>query len=654
MLSLDSTTLAQYAAASTYDARAQAIMSALPDVVEVKVYNAGALVGSGTMSTPWATIAGPVITVGSIASFIVQTTGTPNPSTWYLRFESGTKWLRGTFGLTGSGADFTWSRPIWKAGQRGKIGAVTIYTPRFDVRFASFSLTEGADTAALAATAPVANEWDTIPNQSLTIGAPFTLVLADYDPPNTGLYGVNAGGDALPDGLSLDTSTGVISGTPTTAQTKNVAFDATASAEADWIARSTGTGVVWAHDFRNEAEYTNFLRGQSDPFCATLGATPFGNSQAIQGLGVGTVLTENVPAASARYESQTWSVNSAASFPDPSTVGAYNVCVGTPDGRYSPQVLEIVRVTAVNYGNNQITVQRGQEGSGSNYWTSNYVAGTDTVGVGHRGQWRKPFGAFPAGQNGLATADRGIVTGLVPQRDWTGYGDSANNWAFRTAYYGHESYHSGSVFDGDEFWLQFRAKINLARFQNGPSSKFWYLQVVDGSVDQQFFGHIRQRGAYDINRWPEPVSWPYSSGGSHVIVAHEWGPAITNSSYQENGLYGTTCIPAGGYCWLYPPDTWVTWLMHVIPGRSGVAETTYELFAAVQGETEYTTIMSVPDVEVNYDSGFGGVAGFNSFWPQNYANDYAGSGAGAPAQTNTLVEYTQIILSQSWIAPPTV
>ena len=254
MLSLDSTTLAQYAAASTYDARAQAIMSALPDVVEVKVYNAGALVGSGTMSTPWATIAGPVITVGSIASFIVQTTGTPDPASWYLRFESGTKWLRGTFGFAGSGADFTWSRPVWKAGQRGKIASVSIQTPRFDVRLASFAPTEGADTAALAATAPAG--WSTIPNQSLTVGVAYSLALADYDPPDTGTYAVNAGGDTLPAGLTLNADTGVISGTPTTAQTKNVAFDATPTAEADWIARSTASGVLRAIRFDTSTEVT--------------------------------------------------------------------------------------------------------------------------------------------------------------------------------------------------------------------------------------------------------------------------------------------------------------------------------------------------------------------------------------------------------------
>lgn len=256
MLSLDSATLAQYAAASTYDARAQAIVAALPNIVEIKVYNAGALVGSGTMTAPWATVVGPVITIGEISSFTVLTTGTPNPSTWYLRFESGTKWLRGSFGFSGSGADFTWSRPVWKAGQKGKFGTGTIQTPRFDVRLASFALTESADTAALAATAPAG--WDTIPNQSLTVGVAYSLALADYDPPDTGSYAVNAGGDDLPDGLSLDADTGVISGTPTTAQTKNVAFDATPSAEADWQARISTAGVVWFHDFRTDDEVNAF------------------------------------------------------------------------------------------------------------------------------------------------------------------------------------------------------------------------------------------------------------------------------------------------------------------------------------------------------------------------------------------------------------
>jgi hypothetical protein len=60
----------------------------------------------------------------------------------------------------------------------------------------------------------------TVPNQSATVGSPFSLALASYftgtETPFT--YSVQSG--TLPDGLSLNTSTGEITGTPTTVETQ--------------------------------------------------------------------------------------------------------------------------------------------------------------------------------------------------------------------------------------------------------------------------------------------------------------------------------------------------------------------------------------------------------------------------------------------------
>ena len=124
-LTLDTATLAAYTAASTADARAQAVIDALSGTVYVRVYNgAGTLMGEGTMAAPWATRSGSVITVGEVATFGVLVTGTPDASGWYLRFEDGSgHWVRGPFG---PGGNFTWSAPAWTAGQGGQIGTVTL------------------------------------------------------------------------------------------------------------------------------------------------------------------------------------------------------------------------------------------------------------------------------------------------------------------------------------------------------------------------------------------------------------------------------------------------------------------------------------------------------------------------------------------------
>lgn len=123
---LDSTTLTEYLAAQTADTRAQAALDALTGTVSVKVYNGSdAVMGTGTMTAPWAVRTAGALTIGEVTSFAATVSGTPDAS-WYLRFEAGGRWVRGSFGLAGSGAAFTWSLPSWTAGKNGRIGVVII------------------------------------------------------------------------------------------------------------------------------------------------------------------------------------------------------------------------------------------------------------------------------------------------------------------------------------------------------------------------------------------------------------------------------------------------------------------------------------------------------------------------------------------------
>lgn len=126
---IDAATLAEYLAASGSSNRAQAVLDALDDPVTVRVYDgAGNIKGQGTMQTPWATRSGAVLTLAELTGFEVTSSGTPDAG-WYLRFESGTRWVRGSFGLVGSGAACTWSLPTWQVGQFGTLGTVTIGAP---------------------------------------------------------------------------------------------------------------------------------------------------------------------------------------------------------------------------------------------------------------------------------------------------------------------------------------------------------------------------------------------------------------------------------------------------------------------------------------------------------------------------------------------
>lgn len=128
MLDLDTTTKQEFYAGVTATARAQAVLTALADPVTVTVYDGtGASVGSGTMSSPWATINQNILSLGSLSSFSVTANGTPDAATWTIKFSSGSRWAEGSFGLTGSGADFVWSMPTWEIGQNGQFGTSTAY-----------------------------------------------------------------------------------------------------------------------------------------------------------------------------------------------------------------------------------------------------------------------------------------------------------------------------------------------------------------------------------------------------------------------------------------------------------------------------------------------------------------------------------------------
>jgi hypothetical protein len=123
---LDATTAAEYAAEVNAADRARVIVDALADPVTVNVYNASsAVVGTGEMTSPWATVSGYAVVPGTLGSFFVTTSDAPNDD-WRLKFESGSRAVSLTFGVADSGAEAIWSEASFSVGTRAGISSSSI------------------------------------------------------------------------------------------------------------------------------------------------------------------------------------------------------------------------------------------------------------------------------------------------------------------------------------------------------------------------------------------------------------------------------------------------------------------------------------------------------------------------------------------------
>jgi hypothetical protein len=125
---LDTTTKGEYDALTLASARASLVVSALSGTVVVEVYDGlDVLRASGTMQSPWATASGATVTVGEVTGLgLLVTSGGAPTAEWYCQFRSGSRFVRGTFGVQGSGRDFVWSLASFQTGSRGTLGTVVM------------------------------------------------------------------------------------------------------------------------------------------------------------------------------------------------------------------------------------------------------------------------------------------------------------------------------------------------------------------------------------------------------------------------------------------------------------------------------------------------------------------------------------------------
>lgn len=463
-------------------------------------------------------------------------------------------------------------------------------------------------------------------------------------------------------------------------------------AEADWLARSTGPGVVWAHDFRHAAEVDQFR------YQGGIGNVPDisksdGNCRRItsDGLTGGACLEINIPGNTlVKVVAATASnpIHFATDAPHGLSVGdrvrfvgltggfsALNDTSGGGGGTIVTQVISAIP-TATSF-------EVAKDGSG---YLAYAGGGTcSTVKVASSG-WHRPFSAIGAGKNGLPEGDIGGVRGEHPLRDWTAATASNTDWRWRRDYYGHADYHKqyptwsqiggameSDIWRGTDFWIQFRVKIAASRWTPGnPDGKLVFIETSAAQALQQIIIRSENTNA----REGYPTQFPTKhfkayTGGSYSKELEKSRSGVgtllqPGGEYEDPTNPDRTCrfySPAGSgrvsnYCWRWPMEEWVTVLVHVTPGHHypgwggagnwpNNGDTGVQMWVARQSELAngYVKVLDVADFPFNYDSGGLHPPAWNLLKLSGYMNN-------VPAPVGWTHRFDQVILSQQFIPCP--
>lgn len=181
----DPQTAAAYIAAETPQAKAEAVRDSLGDGTLTVTVTAGETTHfSGTMSGPLVASDGVLSKMGA-PSGTISTTGTPNASTWRLRIANASgRWMEDSFG---PGGRFTWSRESMTAGE---------------VLTLKLAISPRGDT-------PPELAWVGLPSP-IPINLDDTFDLSAYVEGGVPPYSYAVTSGSLPDGVSLDTDTGIL------------------------------------------------------------------------------------------------------------------------------------------------------------------------------------------------------------------------------------------------------------------------------------------------------------------------------------------------------------------------------------------------------------------------------------------------------------
>lgn len=391
------------------------------------------------------------------------------------------------------------------------------------------------------------------------------------------------------------------------------------SAAADWQARSTGPGVVWAEDFRNANAFNKFLiRAWDRPNDLTIDT-----NDGILGQGALHIHCEagsNVrskwmrpmcafPAGSGTW---TWTGGYGSIAPQPWTTPAdigytRGMSTGNPDG-----------------------LQYTQPGSLDNSYWHLYRYGLH----GHSDYWN----------------DTRFDPNTTPW-EWAKPGGKTSA----------------------EFWVQYRAKLSPSFFEvdtftGGARTKHAWIDLAGASY-HEIISVLPGEAIIDDGGTQRTKRHLFLYTNRNGVDLATMKPGETYIA--PGSAWANTCTRGSGpnTCWEAPIGEWYTMLFHVIPGRHNpqmplntfypenyydacpYKDTTVEVWAHRKGESGYTQLFSMSDIPMafasNYESGTNGPKGYNVITFDGYA-----SSANQISTRAWDTWYDQIIFSHEFIPCP--
>jgi hypothetical protein len=356
----------------------------------------------------------------------------------------------------------------------------------------------------------------------------------------------------------------------------NVSCVSPADVESDWLARSKGPGVVWAHDFQHQEELTNFLKIGADltpdhpgglmPQRVPAGV---GGGYCLKFTNFGSTLSKSILPTDTQIE-----LVDAADFPDPQN-GRYPYRVVLQiDRTVDKQSNRRENVSVIAKNGRVLTVERATTKSKE---AMPWSAGT-AIGWDCEGQWARPMSAFKAGSNGLPYDDP-ASGGTMVRRTYTVKSGDAQGvlWNFREGYWGHKDYHAkyptwlgkDKPWNGDNFYIQFRVKIDRQRFtpDNDAGGKLFFLHATGGGTTQ-LIGKMFAKGPDNKLSTEFGMFTNYGNGPSGQSLLREPQGGGRGSQLQPgSGFEGCVAGANPLDCWEWPVDEWVTVLLRVKPGH---------------------------------------------------------------------------------------